>query len=233
MLDAAILALCLGALLVLGRLLPGFDWRGRVRWGLRRSPAGRPRCALTFDDGPSPGTARVLDLLREHEVPATFFVVARNAERHPALVRRAVDEGHAVGLHGRTHRVLAFAGEAEVAAELEGARSILTGLGVELAPIYRAPKGRMSPAAIRVARRMGLQPWAWTRGVWDTSRPSPETLVGRSTRAARDGLVLLLHDGLDDEAAPDVEPMLEALPEIIAGLRARGFEFVRLDDATV
>jgi peptidoglycan/xylan/chitin deacetylase (PgdA/CDA1 family) len=213
------------------RFLPGFDLLGRVRWRLAAA-RDRCRCALTFDDGPSPGTAAVLDLLRDTGVPATFFVLARNAERYPHLVRRAAAEGHAVGVHGLTHRVLSGSSEGDAAAEIGAAVDALARLGVPLAALYRAPKGRMPPPVLRAARRLGLQPWAWTRGVWDTSRPPAETLVRRATRWARDGMVLLLHDGLDDAASPDIAPMLAALPRIIATLRARGFDFVRLDDAT-
>ena len=214
------------------RLLPGFDLRGRVRWRLATT-SDRRRCALTFDDGPSPGTAAVLDLLRDASVPATFFVLARNAERYPQLVRRAAAEGHAIGVHGLTHRVLSGSSENDAAAEIGAAVDTLTKLGVPLALLYRAPKGRMPPPVLRAAHRLGLQPWAWTRGVWDTSRPPPATLVRRSTRWARDGMVLLLHDGLDDAASPDIAPMIAALPSIIATLRGRGFDFVRLDSEAV
>jgi len=213
------------------RFLPGFDLLGRVRWRLAVA-RDRRRCALTFDDGPSPGTAAVLDLLRDTGVPATFFVLARNAERYPHLVRRAAAEGHAIGVHGLTHRVLSGSSEGDAAAEIGAAVAALATLGVPLAALYRAPKGRMPPPVLRAARRLGLQPWAWTRGVWDTSRPPAATLVRRATRWARDGMVLLLHDGLDDAASPDITPMLAALPRIIATLRACGFHFVRLDDAT-
>lgn len=218
------------AALLAPRFVAGFDLRGRVRWSLRRA-AGRRRCALTFDDGPSPGTSVVLDLLRRARVPATFFVLAGNAERHPELLRRAAREGHAIGVHGSSHRTLGFAGEAEATAEIRAAVTRLAALGIDVAPLYRAPKGRMPPAVLRAARSQGLEPWAWTRGIWDTSRPPPATLLRRATRGARDGMVLLLHDGYEDSAAPDVTPMLAALPTIIERLRARRFEFVRLDDA--
>jgi peptidoglycan/xylan/chitin deacetylase (PgdA/CDA1 family) len=224
-----LVAVVVVATFLASRLVPGFDLRARVRWSLARR-RGRRRCALTFDDGPSAGTGAVLDVLHEARVPATFFVVARNAERFPADLRRIAAEGHAIGVHGVTHRLLTFAGEAEVEAELRCASAQLTALGVEVAPLYRAPKGRMPPAVLRVAQRLGFQPWAWTRGVWDTSRPPPGALLRRATLGARDGMVLLLHDGNEDAAAPDVSSMVAALPLIIAELRARGFEFVRLDD---
>jgi len=224
-----LVSLLMLAILLATHLVPGFDLRRRVRSSLSRTRADRRRCALTFDDGPSAGTPAVLDVLRDTNVIATFFVVARNAERHPDTLRRIAREGHAIGVHGRTHRTLTFASEQEAADELRSAAATLRALGVPVAPLYRAPKGRMPPAVLRASQRLGLQPWAWTRGVWDTSRPPAATLVRRSTRFARDGMVLLLHDGYEDASAPDIRSMVEALPNIIATLRTRRFEFVRLD----
>jgi peptidoglycan/xylan/chitin deacetylase (PgdA/CDA1 family) len=228
----------LGSVAVLGiggnlawRLVPWIDPLFRIRWRLPPSLDGRPRCAVTFDDGPSPGTAEILDVLRAAGVRATFFVVARNAERYPDLVRRAAAEGHTIGIHGTTHRTLSFASAADAEREIGGAISRLVTLGVTPAPLYRAPHGRKSPATLRVLRRLGLQPWAWSRGLYDTRGPLPEQLVERAARYARPRMVLLLHDGHDDEPRPDVTPLVVALPRILYLLASRGFEFVTLDRA--
>jgi peptidoglycan/xylan/chitin deacetylase (PgdA/CDA1 family) len=162
-------------------------------------------------------------------VKATFFVLAENARRHPELLRRVVADGHTVALHGNTHKKLHRASDAEVEAELGAALATLRGLGVEPAPLYRTPHGVKCGAVFRTARRLGLELWAWSRGVWDTDRPAPEILVDRSTRLARARMVLLLHDGRGDEARPDVGAMVAALPGIVAGLRRAGFSFVTLD----
>jgi peptidoglycan-N-acetylglucosamine deacetylase len=211
------------------RLIPAFDPRGRVRWRVRHG--GQRVCALTFDDGPSADTAQVLDHLRDAGVKATFFVLADNARRHPALLRRTVAEGHTVGVHGFTHRKLHRANDAQVAAELEQALQILRGLGVEPAPLYRTPHGVKCGAVFRTAERLGLRLWAWSRGIWDTDGPPAAHLVARATRLARPGMVLLLHDGRGDEPTPDVSAMVTALPAIISRLRADGFGFVTLDRA--
>jgi peptidoglycan/xylan/chitin deacetylase (PgdA/CDA1 family) len=212
------------------RRIPAFDPLGRVRW---RLPAGRgrKRCAVTFDDGPSPATPTVLDILASEGVPATFFFVGGNAERYPDAVRRAAAEGHAIGLHGKDHRKLTGASAGEVDRQLDGVKAVLERIGVTPAPVYRTPHGFKSRGVFDAARRRGLALWAWSRGVWDTDRPDPAILVRRATRVARDGMVLLLHDGHDDEADPDVRSMVGALPGILAELKRRGFEFVRLTDA--
>ena len=219
------------------RHLPAFDPLGRVRWRLPlrslRSPRFHPIvkvCALTFDDGPTAATAAVLDILKAEQVPATFFVLGTNVERHPETVQRARDEGHAVGIHGMSHEKLARAAEETIERQVSGVTKLLERLGVTPAKVYRTPHGFKSRAVFEVARRQGLTLWAWSRGIWDTDRPDPAVLVRRATRLARPGMVLLLHDGRGDETQPDVQPMLTALPAIIRELKQRGFAFVRVGD---
>jgi peptidoglycan/xylan/chitin deacetylase (PgdA/CDA1 family) len=212
------------------RLLPAFDPRGRVRWRLPSGADGAPRCAITFDDGPTTATSQVLDILASEGVTATFFVLGRNVERHPDLVYRAQAEGHAIGVHGMDHRKLAGAGETAIVTEVAGVVRALATAGVTPAAVYRTPHGWKSPGVFAAARRHGLTLWAWSRGVWDTDRPAPHVIVRRATRFARSGMVLLLHDGRGDDPRPDVTAMVAALPEILRELKRRGFAFVRLAD---
>jgi len=230
-LRLALLAASLAAGLVLAfRLMPAFDPLGRIRWHLPAS-SGVRRCALTFDDGPSPATEAVLDILAAEGVPATFFVLGANAERHPRIVQRARDDGHAVGLHGMTHAKLTGAAADAIEQQVSGVTDVLERLGVTPSRIYRTPHGYKSSRVFEVAARHGLTLWAWSRGVWDTDRPEPAVLVRRATRLARSGMVLLLHDGRGHEMQPDIQPMLAALPAIIRELKQRGFTFVRVGDA--
>jgi peptidoglycan/xylan/chitin deacetylase (PgdA/CDA1 family) len=211
------------------REIPAFDPFGRVRWRLPRRP--ERACAITFDDGPSAHTPRVLEVLARHQIKATFFVLAANARRHPETLRLLAEQGHTVAVHGVTHRKVHRDDQAAVERELSAAIDELAGLGVEPARLYRPPHGLKSAATLRAARALGCQLWAWSRGVWDTDRPEPEILVGRATRLARARMVLLLHDGRGDEVDPDIEPMLSALPRVIERLRADGFTFRTLDRA--
>jgi peptidoglycan/xylan/chitin deacetylase (PgdA/CDA1 family) len=226
-------ALLLTAALVGGlvafREIPAFDPLGRVRWRLPRRP--ERACAITFDDGPSADTRRLVEILDRHQVKATFFVLAANARRHPDVLRLLAERGHTVAIHGVTHKKVHRDSQASVERELSAAMDQLSALGVPPARLYRPPHGLKSTAALRAARRLGCQLWAWSRGVWDTDRPDPEVLVKRATRFARPGMVLLLHDGRGDEERPDIEPMLTALPRVIDRLRADGFTFLTLDRA--
>ena len=207
--------------------IPAFDPLGRVRW---RVPGRDARvCALSFDDGPSADTMRLLDILARFHIKATFFVLADNARRHPDVLQRLAAEGHTVALHGNRHTQLHRASEAQIECELSTALRALGELGVTPVRLYRSPHGRKNSAVFRVAKRLGFHIWAWSRGIWDTDGPAPEVLVRRATRFACSGMVLLLHDGRGDEENPNIEPMLSALPQIVERLRSRGFDFVTLD----
>jgi peptidoglycan/xylan/chitin deacetylase (PgdA/CDA1 family) len=211
------------------REIPAFDPLGRVHWRLPRR--AERACAITFDDGPSADTARVVEILGRHQVKATFFVLAANARRHPEALRLLVAQGHTVAIHGVTHKKVHRDCQASVERELATAMEELVDLGVTPARLYRPPHGLKSAATLRAAHKLGCQLWAWSRGIWDTDRPDPEVLVRRATRFARARMVLLLHDGRGDETQPNVEPMLSALPRVIERLRADGFTFMTLDRA--
>jgi peptidoglycan-N-acetylglucosamine deacetylase len=227
-LRAAVLLVGVGAGIAIAfRLIPAFDPLGRVRW--RIPGRGTRVCALTFDDGPSGETRKLLAILSRYQIQATFFVLADNARRHPDVLRDLAAAGHTVAVHGTSHTKLHRAGEAEVERELSTALRELAALGITPARLYRPPHGLKSSAVFRVSKRLGFQIWAWSRGIWDTDRPAPEVLVRRATRLACSGMVLLLHDGRGTEETPNIEPMLSALPQIVERLRARGFSFVTLD----
>jgi len=140
-------------------------------------------------------------------------------------------QGHTIAIHGVTHKKVHRDSEASVEREISTAIGELSALGVPPARLYRPPHGLKSAAALRAARKLGCQLWAWSRGIWDTDRPDPEVLVRRATRFARSRMVLLLHDGRGDEEHANIEPMLSALPRILERLRADGFTFLTLGGA--
>ncbi|MFH8223594.1 polysaccharide deacetylase family protein [Streptomyces sp. NPDC018057] len=196
----------------------------RVPAGTTGAPALDPPLALTVDDGPDPDwTPALLDVLAEHGVRATFFVVGARARAHPGLLRRVLAGGHRLGNHSLTHRQ-PFAALAPGALDHEIAqtqRVVADETGV--APVlFRAPAGGWSRSVLAAVRHHGLTPVDWTVDPKDWRRPGVERIVGRVTRA-RAGDIILCHDGGGDRSHT-----VRALDTALTTLRARGARFAPL-----
>lgn len=185
----------------------------------------RPLVALTFDDGPHPvATPRILEVLAREHVPATFFVLTPEGHlRSPGreIVRQAVAEGHEVECHGRDHILLLLRPlQAAVDDEL-ACRGALGELGLP-ARHMRPPYGLLSAAQAAAMAFHGLLPVLWSRAFGSAHGGVPAgERVARIVQGATPGMIILFHDRIEDAAH---------LAETIAGLRARGFGFARVDD---
>lgn len=199
---------------------------GRV---LARLDGRAPVVALTFDDGPNPrATPPILDVLQRERVAATFFMLGRHVERWPDLARRVAGEGHQVGNHGYHHRKLHARPPAWVRLDIRlGTHAIEQATG-RRPSWFRAPHGFRSPWVSRTAAELGQRTAGWTLGVWDSDRPGAREIARRAVDGAHAGSILLLHDGDGYDPDGDRTQTAEALPLIIAGLRARGFGFTTL-----
>lgn len=159
--------------------------------------AGRA-VALTFDDGPDPATTpRILDLLAEHDVHATFCMVGRLAEAHPDLVRRVVAEGHRLCNHTITHDPGIGARTPDVMhRQLEASRDLLERVsGGAAVDYFRAPEGRWSPALVRASAADGMRALGWDVDPLDWTTPGTAAIVDRVQQRVHPGAVVLLHDG--------------------------------------
>ena len=219
------------------------ELRGRApawRWRLLDTVAGAGRrtlpgtVALTFDDGPHPGsTDRVLDVLAGLDVRATFFCVGQNAERHPGLVRRALDEGHAVGSHSHTHPDPEVTPLRALAADYRrGRRAVEDAVGAPV-PLFRPPRGWLDlPRAVQL-RQAGTPPWLWTVDPQDWHPEAVRADVTAVAGAAGERDVVLLHDWVEqpwDDRALDRSATIDSLPDVVAAVRARGLDFGTLAD---
>lgn len=190
-------------------------------------PVIEPVVALTFDDGPWPGsTPKILDILRRYHVRATFFTIGRQVESYPRLVRRAHELGMVVANHSYTHPYrtpFARLPERQIRRELDGGAEALHRVGVE-AKLFRPPGGSYSDELVAMARERGMRvvlwsvdPADWTHGI------TRKQVVRRVLRAVEPGSIVLLHDGGGNRSAT-----IRALPEIIEGIRKRGLRLVAL-----
>jgi peptidoglycan/xylan/chitin deacetylase (PgdA/CDA1 family) len=198
--------------------LGGTDWRGRE--DLRA-------VALTFDDGPSAETIRILDLLAEQNLRATFFMIGRHVERFPQVARRIVADGHEIGNHSYSHPIFLYRSERETREQLERAQAAITNATGVRPKMARPPCGVRTPAYFRVARKLGLRTVQWDVAGFDWKRRNAKQIARDVLSRARAGSIILLHDGDSDDIQDRCETVA-ALPLIIEGLRARGLHVAPL-----
>ncbi len=226
MLGLALTAVAAAAASVAGyqSMAPTGQWYGRTFTGLGRDSK---KLALTYDDGPNdPYTLRLLEVLARHDVKATFFLIGRYVTQRPDIVRELVKAGHAVGNHTFTHPLLTFKPPAEIRKELEDCERALTDAVGEHSNLFRPPFGGRRPAALRIARQMGLEPVMWNVTGYDWKAPSSEYIERRVSRQVRGGDVILLHDGGHLVFGADRSHTVVATDRLISRYKGKGYEFV-------
>ena len=179
--------------------------------------------ALTFDDGPSDFTPQVLDILRRERVRATFFVVGEQIAGREELLRRELDQGGVIGNHTFTHINTAGAGP-EVSQQLDDASAAIKKATNFVPCLFRPPSGAKSPQSIALVKSKGMQAVGWDVDTSDYQRPPSSTIVRRVLSGAQAGSIVLMHDGGGER-----DQTVQALPQIIKGLRAKGYRFVTVD----
>jgi peptidoglycan/xylan/chitin deacetylase (PgdA/CDA1 family) len=200
------------------------QWLGRTYWRGRRDTN---EVALTFDDGPSPDTAGILETLAEHRVHATFFMVGRAVESFPEIAQRVFAEGHEVGNHSYSHPLYLFQRGSETRDQLERAQDVIAET-VGVRPVLaRPPFGVRTPAYFEATRALGLVTVQWDIAGFDWKPRSGKRIAQDVVRQARAGSIILLHDG-DSEGKQNRRQTVAALPLIIEGLRVRGLHIAPL-----
>ena len=200
------------------------------------APRHPDELALTFDDGPNPtATPQLLDLLAQHGVRATFFLIGRYTLEQKELARRIHADGHTLGNHTMTHPRLPLCTHPRIAAELSDAQHAIedtTGAPVRL---FRPPHGFRTPYVLHTARSLGLTPTTWNIIANDWRLPTPEAISARVEeriqRNRRNGLAsnIVLHDGSERTPAAARLASVAATANLLERHRARGARFVTLD----
>jgi peptidoglycan/xylan/chitin deacetylase (PgdA/CDA1 family) len=151
---------------------------------------------LTFDDGPDPQeTPRVLALLAQHHARATFFLIGRQAEKNPGLVREILAGGHTIANHTYTHQAVLFWAylPSWFAREIDRCTEVLAAAAGAPPRFFRGPVGWHPPLLYQVLCRRGLQPVGWTARGLDYGDHNPPRVAGRLLRHLRPGAILMLH----------------------------------------
>ncbi len=188
-----------------------------------RGIAGRKEIALTFDDGPHPQfTPKLLDLLKQLNIRATFFVVGIKVDEAPYLLMRMVQEGHEVANHTYHHLNLKKIPIGLVNTEIRmDSDAIRRACGIQ-PTFFRPPGGQRNEDVIRAASKLNLTTVLWTDDPGDYASPGAAILEAKLLKHPRDGAIFLLHDGIEQTYA--------MLPDMVARLRHEGYKFVTLTE---
>ena len=184
--------------------------------------------ALTFDDGPAPGyTQELLDILETHDIKATFYLVGNEIERHEEETNAILTAGHEIGNHSWTHQRMVFKTQQFVANEIESTDKVIHEAGYTGEIYFRPPYGKKLitlPFYLYRNNRTSI--------IWDVAPESDlgatatvSELVEYTLTSAKPGSIILLH-----VMHPSRKNTMLAVPEIITGLRAEGYEFVTVSE---
>ncbi|GGI12627.1 polysaccharide deacetylase family protein [Gottfriedia solisilvae] len=176
---------------------------------------------LTFDDGPSALTNQILDVLNREKIHATFFMIGKNLYDHQQAVKRAVQEGNYIGAHSMTHNYNRLYKQGFFVSEMEQTLSIINHLTGENTRLVRAPYGSRPGLSLKLrhdSANAGLKIWDWNVDThdWENTANASTVINEVKKQATKNNEVILLHEK---------QATLDALPEIISYLRAKGYAF--------
>lgn len=189
----------------------------------RRAKNPGSRIALTFDDGPAPETLKLLDLLKAHEVKATFFCIGAQLEKHPEIARRVHGEGHLLANHSYSHsHFFDFFGTSKVAAELRKTDALIAEITGHKPRFFRPPYGVTNPSIRRALLQTKHLVMGWNLRSMDGVRDNIGNITQRVQSRLKPGAIVLLHDNRTHSAA--------VLEQLLTSVRALNLEPVRLDE---
>lgn len=185
-----------------------------------RVPVNGNFIAITFDDGPHPqNTPRLLDMLAQRDIKATFYVIGRSVDLHPGVLRRTVAEGHEIGNHSHTHRLLSKLGDTEVRQEMQRCQDAI-GRAAGVRPCTMRPPygGLLQRQRELIHNEFGYPTILWSVDPLDWKRPGASVVASRIISGTTAGGIVLAHD-LHSQT-------VDAMPATLDGLLNRGFKFV-------
>jgi len=183
-----------------------------------------PYIALTFDDGPSEKlTPRLLDLLGQHHIHVTFFVIGENVAQHPEILQRAVREGHEIGNHSWSHPNLAKMSDDAVRSQIKRTEEAITSAIGSRPVLLRPPYGSITPRQKHLIHdELGYEIILWDVDPLDWKEPGPNIVSSRILKETRPGSIVLSHD--------IHAQTIQAMPATLTELEAKGFKFVTVSE---
>jgi peptidoglycan/xylan/chitin deacetylase (PgdA/CDA1 family) len=195
------------------------DYTDYVLAGSRR----RREVALTFDDGPSQFTPRLVKELHRRHAPATFFPVGQPIDAYPRNLRLEHHRGFPVGDHTMTHPLLARLPRATQAAQLDDQARLLVRAGIPYPRLFRPPYGSFDADTLGLIGERRMLMVLWSVNPEDYYRPGTQAIVTRVLAAVRPGSIVLMHDGGGDRTQT-----VAAVPAIVRMLRKRHYKLVTI-----
>lgn len=194
-----------------------------------RGSSGEKQVALTFDDAPdSKYTAQILDVLREYDVKATFFLIGSSAEKHPELVKRIVKEGHTVGNHSYNHQLFTRLSDDAFREQVQKTQQSLNRLAGYAPKLLRPPYGEISESQLLWAAEHGLLVVNWNIDSLDWKQLNQAQILSNVMNSIKPGSIVLQHSG--GGPRQDLSGTVKALPQIIETLRSQGYRLVTVPE---
>lgn len=181
------------------------------------------KIALTFDDGPSPVTLQVLDILKKHQAKAAFFCIGKHIENHPEILKRLVEEGHIIGNHSYSHsHFFDFYGKNKILAELQETDALIHKITGRKPAFFRPPYGVTNPAIRKALAASGHKVIGWNIRSMDGISHNEGKIFRRIARQLQPGSVVLLHDTSENS--------VRVLERLLLFLQANHYQVVPIDE---
>lgn len=182
--------------------------------------------ALTFDDGPHPSlTPKILNILDEYGVKATFFVVGENAEFYPQALKKIALRGHEIGNHTFTHLAESSTNCDKVKEEIIKTEDVIFKLTAKKTFLFRPPTGYCCDSAVKMTKDLGYKTVVWDIDTRDWAHTSPQKILSEVRKYAQNGSIILFHDFIGKDS-----PTPEALRLVIPWLKSQGYSFLTVGE---
>ncbi|UUZ81653.1 polysaccharide deacetylase family protein [Paenibacillus sp. P26] len=184
--------------------------------------------AITFDDGPNPVyTPQILDLLKQYNAKATFFVLGKRVQMYPAIAIREVNEGHEIANHTFDHHFLKNYPAQKLVDEIRQTQEVIFDITEQMPHVFRPPGGFYNDALLDSMKedKLTVVMWSWYQDTRDWRKPGVDKIVSQVLSNVHNGDIILFHD-LQGDCSQTVEALKRILPE----LQRRGYQFLTVSD---
>lgn len=185
--------------------------------------------AISFDDGPHPKyTTQILDLLKEYDIKATFFVLGKHAELYPEIIKRQILEGHEIGNHSYSHVNMKKVSNKVIKEEYQKTQEIIYSISNTKPKIFRPPYGNYNNEIIKIVTNddSSVILWTYYQDSKDWSNPGIDAIINTTLSKIQNGDIILFHDYVYKPESHTVEALKTILPQLID----EGYKFVTISE---